>query len=189
MTAHNSTAANDQGYFRQVVDFRREVTQNIAGDADGDGRLSLAEQYDADGDGKISMAEYAASTNNPTGPASHAAASVGATHEARMGWAKLREARSSGHFVPTIAERTRDAADQMGYNPRQGGWTQSTPQWGGPGPSSPAPGVGNRNVRAQPSSNPFERQTLYDVAQLARKEQLRGYFAQQFAGRPPQRMP
>jgi len=183
----DSIAGNDQGYFKQVVNFTREVTQKVEGDDDGDGRLSLAERYDADGDGKISMAEYAATTNLPNGsthPEQHAAASVGATQEVRMGWAKLREARQAGVFVPTVAARVLDGTDAMRYNATRGGWTGSTPKWQGPGPSATAPGVGNRNVRAK-GPNPFEvRQTFADVADQARKQQLRQYFEQQFAGRP-----
>ena len=41
--ATDNNAANDQGYFKQIVDFRRKVTSDIAGDKDGDGRVSLAE--------------------------------------------------------------------------------------------------------------------------------------------------
>lgn len=187
--AIDSNAANDQSYFRQIVDFRREVTQNVAGDMDGDGRYSIAELADRDGDGKISMAEYAQMHNNRSKTESHAAASVGASEKVRMGWSKLREARASGNFVPTIAERARVAEDKMHYNPRSGGWQSSARTWGGPGPSSTAPGVGNRNV-SPPKANPFDgRQSIFDVAQEARKQELRGYFERQFAGRPTDPMP
>jgi hypothetical protein len=181
--AVSGSAGNDQGYFRQITDFTRTVTQNVHGDVDGDGRLSIAERFDADGDGKISMAEYAATTNLPTdgtNPVQHAAASVGAPEEVRMGWAKLREARDMGQFVPTNADRVRTQTEAMRYDPMRGGWAGST-RWQGPGESSTAPGVGNRNI-----ANPFEvskgRQTFANVVDDARKQQLRQYFSAQFAG-------
>ena len=178
--AIDNNKANDQGYFKQIVNFTREVTQKVEGDADGDGRLTIAERCDTDGDGKISAAEYAAMSNLKYGD-QHAAASVGATEAVRHGWAQLREARKTGQFVGTIADRVRTGADaSMNYNARSGGWTSAN-RWAGPGSGSTAPGVGNRNVRTASSSNPFEtRQTLADVAQEARRQQLKQYFQQQF---------
>jgi hypothetical protein len=115
----------------------------------------------------------------------HAAASVGATQEVRMGWAKLRQAQQAGMFVPTIAQRSAAAQEAMKYDARAGGWTGGR-KWSGPGVPSYTAGVGNRNVAAQPaSSNPFDgRQSFFDVAQEARRQQLKQYFSAQFAGRP-----
>ena len=183
--AVDGTAANDQAHFKQIVDFRREVTQNLAGDKDGDGRYSISELYGGR-DGKVSMAAYAATTNAPnafTHPEQHAAASVGARPEVRAGWAKLREARSAGRFVPTMAERARAAGDEMKYDPRAGGWASSKTRWTGPDPTATAPGVGNLNVRRSPSrpSSSAGR----DAAQETRRLQLRQFFEQQFSGQAP----
>ena len=94
-----------------------------------------------------------------------------------MGWAKLREARTEGRFVPTIAERQRQAADEMRYDSRKGGWQQSSSTWSGP-PSASA----NRNVRVAANA---PATSIYAVSQDARKEQLRSFFSAQFTGQPP----
>ena len=148
------------GYFDQGKNFedngfvKRAWAPKVEGDLDGDGHVSLAERFDTDGDGKISMEEYAATTNLPGDNRDHevwTANSVGAPKEERMGWAMLRQARTSGRFVPTIAERVRATQDSMIYNPTSGGWearkhvaSPRSPetQWGGP----KTPDV-NRNVR------------------------------------------
>jgi len=142
--------ADTTGYFKNhEAKFIREVTHKVEGDLDGDGRYSIQELFDKDGDGKISMAEFAAHTGSPTGPEQFAANSVGATDAVKKGWAVLRDARSQGDFVQTIAERVRAGREGMRFQPTKGGW--QAPQKAATG--SPSAWVGpstidhNRNIK------------------------------------------
>lgn len=71
---------------------------------------------------------------------------------ARQGWAKARAAQNAGQYLATVAERNRQAAEQMTYDPAVGGWRSASPP-------KPAP-AGNLNLRqggGSPSGgNPFE---------------------------------
>jgi len=142
--------ADTTGYFaNSEAKFIRQVTHKVEGDADGDGRYSIAELYDRDGDGKISMAEYAAQTNAPKGPEQFAAHSVGATEQVKKGWAVLREAQKTGDFVGTIAERVRAGREGMTFVASKGGWQPpaKSPMGAPSGWIGPATVDHNRNVK------------------------------------------
>lgn len=172
------TAATNpnSGYFAQGKNFedngfvkRAWTGVKQEGDLDGDGHVSLLERMDKDGDGKIEMWEYAADINKPQTEEVWTANAVGAPLEERQGWAALRAARSTGRFVPTVAERVRAAQEQMIYDPRNGGWQQrshrasprsKSPAWAGPG----TPGQVNYNLKPR---------SVGGVAQQAMAEKLR----------------
>jgi hypothetical protein len=172
------TAASNpnSGYFAQGKNFedngfvkRAWTGEKQAGDLDGDGHVSLVERLDKDGDGKIEMWEYAADLNKPQTEEVWTASAVGAPLQERQGWAALREARTHGRFVPTVAERVRAAQDQMIYHPPSGGWQNrvhaasprsSATAWAGPG----TPGTVNYNLKPR---------SVGSVAQQAMAERLR----------------
>ena len=91
----------------------------IAGDRDGDGKVSQLERFDKDGDGKISLEEFAATTNSPTDATHHyAASSVGVSKAEMDGWKRYRAGRFEGRYVPTVAERVRNAPSAAAPPPR-----------------------------------------------------------------------
>ena len=152
---------SEGGYHSEGKNFRDGFVKvdrgrAIAGDRDGDGKVSQLERFDKDGDGKISMEEFAATTNAPTNSTHHfAAASVGVSKAEMQNWRRHRADRFNGRYVPTVAERVRAAAERgapMVFDPIRGGWMShgsATGQWGGPRSRD---AFLNRNVRTAPSS-------------------------------------
>ena len=153
----------DGGYHYEGKNFRDGFVKvdrgrTIAGDRDGDGKVSQLERFDKDGDGKISMEEFAATTNNPTDATHHyAASSLGVSKAEMDGWKRYRTDRFNSRYVPTVAERVRNAAERserMVFDPLKGGWVSRAEQQQWPGPRSRDAFL-NRNVCTAPSSQDY----------------------------------
>jgi hypothetical protein len=121
--------AKTDGYFAEGKGFKDGFVKVdrgrvVAGDRDGDGKVSMSERLDADGDGKVSAAEYASGMDRMSrSGGSFAALSVGVSATERASWTRFREDRAQGRYVANVAERVRAHADNMVFNPLRGGWT------------------------------------------------------------------
>lgn len=179
------------GYFEEGKGFKdgfvkvNRDTGPVKGDADGDGKLSMAERMDADGDGKISAEEFARGLEKLDGDtaghyeeAHHAARSVGVSAAEREQWAALRAHRQQGVYVPPSKARAEATSPPKVFDRQLGGWVAPD----GAGRARPAPEssdqrtreqnavkpTGNRNVRPQgytppPPVNPFDSRFNYQV--------------------------